>query len=76
MKLLWRVIVAIFTLVAAKVAIDSYQIIKVAAGGEHVRIDPSLYFNLSYVIFGCVALMFFSDIYKKFVEKRNNQFKF
>ena len=76
MKLLWRVIVAIFILVAAKVAIDSYQIIKMAAGGEHIRIDPALYFNLSYVIFGCVGLMFFSDVYKKLVEKRKNQFKF
>ncbi|KMJ57976.1 hypothetical protein AB685_14210 [Bacillus sp. LL01] len=76
MKLLWRVIVAVFTLVAAKVAIDSYQIIKGAAGGEHIRIDPSLYFNLSYVIFGCIGLMFFSDVYKKFLNKRNNQLKF
>ncbi|WP_404449000.1 hypothetical protein LG307_05970 [Sutcliffiella horikoshii] len=76
MKLLWRVIVAIFVLIAAKVAMDSYQIIKVAAGGDHVRIDPALYFNLSYVIFGSIALMYFSDIYKKYMEKRNNQLKF
>ncbi|WP_078381615.1 hypothetical protein [Sutcliffiella halmapala] len=76
MKLLWRVLVAIFILIAAKVAIDSYQIIKIAAGAEHVRIDPALYFNLSYLIFGFIGLMLFSDIFKKFMNKRNNQFKF
>jgi len=76
MKLLWRVLVAIFVLIAAKVALDSYQIIKLAAGGDHIRIDPALYFNLSYVIFGLIGLMFFSDIYKKYMEKRNNQLKF
>ncbi|CAG9621723.1 hypothetical protein [Sutcliffiella rhizosphaerae] len=76
MKLLWRVIVAIFVLVAAKVAIDSYQMIKVAAGGEHIRIDPALYFNLSYLIFALVGLMFFSDIVQKYLAKRNNQFKY
>lgn len=76
MKLLWRVLVAIFVLIAAKVAIDSYQIIKIAAAAEHIRIDPSLYFNLSYLIFGFIGLMLFSDLFKKFMNKRNNQFKF
>ena len=76
LKLLWRVMVAIFVLIAAKVAIDSYQIIKVAAEADHVRIDPALYFNLSYLIFGFIGLMLFSDIFKKFMNKRNNQLKF
>ncbi|WP_223700854.1 hypothetical protein [Sutcliffiella deserti] len=76
MKLLWRVLVSTFVLIAAKVAIDSYQILKTAAGGSHIRIDPSLYLNLSYLIFGLIALMFFSDIFKKFVDRRNNQLKF
>jgi hypothetical protein len=76
MKLLWRVMVAVFVLLATKLAMDSYEIIKNAAGGEHVRIDPALYFNLSYLIFGLVGLMFFSDVFKKLIEKRNNQLKF
>ena len=76
MKLLWKVIIAIFVLITVKVGFESYQILKTAAGGEHIRIDPALYFNLSYLIFGLIGLMLLSDVFKRFTDKHKNQFKF
>ncbi|AST90424.1 hypothetical protein ACWE42_23095 [Sutcliffiella cohnii] len=74
MKLLWKVIIALFLLITAKVGMDSYKILKTAAGGEHIRIDPALYFNLSYLIFGAIGLMILSDVFKKYI-KENNEYK-
>ncbi|QFT88204.1 hypothetical protein FIU87_06090 [Bacillus sp. THAF10] len=76
MKLIWRVIVTIFVLIAVKVVMDTYQILKVAASGDHIRIDPALYFNLSYLTFGLVGLMLFSDIIKRLMEKQGKQYKY